>query len=1409
MSAEVLPKGFQLLDGSNWPSWSAAMKDLLQTKKVWRYASGERKPPRDPRFDYSVKTETDKDSGVTSTVDMSTPKSAKDLAKLTQEVLDAYDSAQNSWLESDDAAFGLIKAGCVRSIRDAVATERTSEAAWDELEERYGTPGTLQIFTQFENYMSHVFTEDKELSKQFAALDDLYNQLKDSEIQIPDVLHGYILLRALPDSYADTRSIIINSFTNLENATSLVVKQRILGEEARRKAPGPGSVPSVSAQRAQAAQTCSYCGKSGHTEKTCFKKRGDEKRKKKGKGKDKGKEGGGNGGKSLSSMEAEAAPSTPVPSSNTMAASWYTTRDSKARWMIDSGSSDHITPHRADFIEYTPLSTPGKITLGEAQASMPYVGIGTVKGFTMVEGNRVDITLSRVLHAPAAANRYISGTTLIDRGFSLAMSGSVCRIHQGDDVFGIARRHQKFYWLQLEPLPSLSALAKAKAVSPDIAHGRFAHVSYGTLGRFKPENVHGIEIDLHGDHTLPCHGCQLGKSRRKHRGISSTRATRVLYRVHTDLMGPFHVRSRQGYIYVATFLDDYSGLGQIWYLKAKDDFPDAFEEFLARAQTETGQKLVYLRSDRGGEYTSNEFEARLRELGVQHETSVPYTPAQNGRAERFGQTILYKALAMLHHAGLALYFWQYAFDAALHVYNRTPMRRLGWKTPSELYTGNVPDVSHFRVFGCQAYVHVVKKKRKKLEKHARSDCSFLGYEPNSKGWRFYDHDTRSVVFSDEAEFNETTFKSRTAAPGRAPAPLPQIRISDLLEVSPELDEGPAPVASVPTKTDPAPVTADAPRGGDNPEEVPLPPSPLTPLSSRSSSPEPATESHGPRRSTRPGKGQHGHGPGYMYGVKMVTLTYLDASSAPSISSIVDMGMAKIPKSYRDAVKSEFWDKWLEAIRYELAQLAAHGTWEVVDRPNGVNVVKCRWVFAIKHDGRFRARLVAKGFTQVFGEDYFETFSPVARFETLRFLLALAARHDWHLVGLDVKSAFLYGDLDEEIYMELPEGFEGQQGTAGKVAKLRKALYGLKQASRVWNEQIDAALKELGYARTYADTSIYVYRRQAGNTTCILVLYVDDMALMGNNRAELDRIKSALQSKYEMTDAGDLAHFIGLRISRDRGSRTLEIDQSAYLAEVLQRFGMADATPVRTPLPAGLVLQKSTEPVDYERRKLYQSIVGSLMWAAIASRPDFAYHVTRLSQYCSNPSSDHLAAVKHVLKYVKGTVDLRLRYDGRAERLDLHGYCDSNHAEDRDDRHSISAFVFMMSGGAIAWLSRKQSIVAQSTAEAEYIAMAEAAKQIQWYTNLCEELGLPDPTPVNLQCDNRAALLTATNPVVGRNMKHVHLRYHYIREAIESRLVKAVPVPSADNLADLLTKALTADTLSQLSGRLGMIRVPEP
>ena len=501
--------------------------------------------------------------------------------------------------------------------------------------------------------------------------------------------------------------------------------------------------------------------------------------------------------------------------------------------------------------------------------------------------------------------------------------------------------------------------------------------------------------------------------------------------------------------------------------------------------------------------------------------------------------------------------------------------------------------------------------------------------------------------------------------------------------------------------------------------------------------------------------------------------------------------------------SDLADDWQRACQYEIDALAKNGTWTLVDLPTGRKAVKSKWVFKRKADGRFRARLVAKGFTQIHGIDYDETFSPVARFESLRLLLVLAALEDWEIHQMDVKSAFLNGLLDEEIYMEQPQGFIAP-GQSDKVCFLQKAIYSLKQASRAWNLQFHSVLLELGFSRTHSDAGVY-HRLDDGGNTILIILYVDDITLLGNSLEEIKRLKATLCRRYEMTDLGEIDSYLGVQITRNRSAKYLDINQSRYISEIISRFGMADANPARTPLPSGA----DTHLIPHDRSatpqeiKYYQQIIGSLLYVQIGTRPDISFAVSRLAQYAYNPSSQHLRLAKYILAYLKGSAELKLRYDG-ANGEGLHGYSDSSYGDQTEDSHSTSGYVYLLGNAAISWSSRKQRTVAQSTTHAEYMALADAANQAAWYRNLLSEIGYEVSDPIPLHGDNQGAVYLALNPVTGRKSKHISIKFHAIRQYIEDGLIELIRTPSLDMLADGLTKPHAHTRLREFVTGLGLL-----
>ena len=388
-----------------------------------------------------------------------------------------------------------------------------------------------------------------------------------------------------------------------------------------------------------------------------------------------------------------------------------------------------------------------------------------------------------------------------------------------------------------------------------------------------------------------------------------------------------------------------------------------------------------------------------------------------------------------------------------------------------------------------------------------------------------------------------------------------------------------------------------------------------------------------------------------------------------------------PATYKEAMRGTNAEEWADACQYEMDALWKNDTWELVELPPGRKAVKSKWVFKLKADGHFHARVVAKGFTQILDIDYDETFSPVACFESIRLLLVLAMLEDWEIHQMDVKSAFLNGVLEEEIYMEQPQGFIAA-GQENKVCRLKKAIYGLKQASRAWNQQIHGVLTELGFKQTQSDADIYVCQQNMGGGLLIVILYVDDITIMGSSLEDVKQLKQKLSSRYEMSDFGEIQSYLGMRISRDRSRKCIKVDQSGYIKSVLDRFSMADANPHPTPLPAGADehLVKNTAQATQAEIKHYQSLIGSLLYVQIGTRPDISFAVSWLAQYAANPSPQHLRLATYVLSYLLGTVDMCLCYNG-ATGTGLHGYSNSSLADQTDDHHSSSGYVYLLMNGA--------------------------------------------------------------------------------------------------------------------------------
>jgi hypothetical protein len=439
-----------------------------------------------------------------------------------------------------------------------------------------------------------------------------------------------------------------------------------------------------------------------------------------------------------------------------------------------------------------------------------------------------------------------------------------------------------------------------------------------------------------------------------------------------------------------------------------------------------------------------------------------------------------------------------------------------------------------------------------------------------------------------------------------------------------------------------------------------------------------------------------------------------------------------PTTFQETVNSQENSKWMGAMAEEMESLHKNQTWDLVELPERKKKIGCKWVFkkkeAVSEKGgeKFKARLVAKGYSQQKGVDYEEIFSPVVRHTSIRAILALVAHYDMVLEQMDVKTAFLHGDLEEQIYMEQPEGFS-QLGQKHLVCKLKKSLYGLKQSPRQWYKRFDSYMIKIGYKRCEYDCCVYVKSLDDGSFI-FLLLYVDDMLIAAKSIVEVNKLKVLLSKEFDMKDLGAAKKILGMEIRRDRGAKKLWLSQAGYVKKVLERFSMENAKPVSTPLANHFRLSTSQCPTTVEETEdmskvPYASAVGCLMYAMVWTMPDLAHVVSVVSKYMANPGKQYWNAVKWIFRYLKGITDYGITFVRQKSDLSVMGYVDADYAGDLDDRRSTTGYVFTLAGGPICWKSMIQSTVAMSTTEAEYMAVAKAVKEALWLTGLVKELGI--------------------------------------------------------------------------------------
>ncbi|GJS30316.1 zinc finger, CCHC-type containing protein [Tanacetum coccineum] len=753
--------------------------------------------------------------------------------------------------------------------------------------------------------------------------------------------------------------------------------------------------------------------------------------------------------------------------------------DQSKLWYLDTGASNHMTGDKEKFRDLNE-TIQGYVKFGN-ETRVRIEGKGTIV-FQCKNGEHRK--LQEVYYIPDLCSNIISLGQLSECGDEIKIKEPFLWVRDktGRLLMKVQRSPNRLYKIELEEVRSMCLLAQISDPTW-LWHARLGHLNFGALKTMSDKKI----VEGMPKMFIPlqlCEGCLVGKQTRNSYPTQTTyRASKRLELVHGDLCGPITPPTPTGNRYFMLLVDDYSRVMWVYLLKTKDEALEVFKNFRKKVETETGEKVKVLRTDRGGEFLSNQFTTYCNETGLERHYTSPYSPQQNGVVERRNRTVVEMVRSNLKTMCMPDVLWGEAVNHAVYVLNRVTSKALKDSTPYEMWTGRKAHLGHLRVFGCVAHMRIAKSHLKKLDDRSMK-LVHLGIEKGSKAYRLLDPDTgklyvsRDVVFEEQQAWMWEKSAKIKATPGMS------FTVEGFNLEEPFEDEF-DPEPSTPQHGSPQSDSdwADGSQPINSPldsqssqQSIPINPpgTPESPISPNSSIASPSTRLCSPQ---------------------VVYDRYSDEE----------------PVTYAEASKRR---EWVKAMDSELASIEKNNTWSLVNLPKNRKAIGLKWVYKVKRDPsgkilKYKARIVAKGYVQKYGVDYDEVFAPVARIETVRVILALAGSNGWRVHHLDVKSAFLNGKLEDEVYVSQPEGYK-KEGETKKVYRLSKALYGLKHAPRAWNACLDKYLKSLGFIRCALEYSVYT-KKEEGNFL-IVGVYVDDLLVTGSCDRSIQNFKKEMNSK---------------------------------------------------------------------------------------------------------------------------------------------------------------------------------------------------------------------------------------------------------------------------------------------------------
>jgi hypothetical protein len=1336
-------------------------------------------------------------------------------------------------VEDDATVQGCILSKVSSGLFESLQTYATAREMFNFLKANYETKTLASAVAKLNALMDLKYDPNGDLLNHIGKIHGLITQLKGTGIIDYGQLELVLLLRSMPknsDWESTTTNLMMREATNLTQesvSAALLERSREIEErkgEARKGEAKKGEDPEFTAflawkksGKATAAVsgrrprsdwikdiTCYNCQQKGHFALDCK----GVKKERDGKGKE---------------------PEKP----NVNYAFGTAASDS---WHIDTGATKHYSGTNENMTEYQTIFD--KLIVANGQV-LEVKGVGTVIFEMRVGKELLNVAIRNVYYAPDIHANLLSDGVFDSLGLDMKRAnGKMTYRFEGKVVFTATKSQNGLWPIDGKPISDGLEL-KCYAVMDDeedkemIWHRRMGHLGERGLKRLAKGDMVNGRLFI-PKNKLNCEICASCKITRRPFPISNNPKARFpLDLIHIDLIETRR-ESRFGEKFALSIVDDHSKAKFAYPLLKKSDAITEFKRWMIWAERMTNRRLKCVRCDNAKELKEGKMKDYLKQIGVEIESTLAYEHEQNGMIERANRTLEDKARCMLSDSGLPYGFWRDAIIAAGFIANRSPIRDEEL-TPIELLTGIKPDISKIRIFGSVCWARKPVKDIIGSNKFdERGDkCKMIGYSQGGHSYVLIREKDGKTIENTHVIFHEKKGGQEVVSvvPHVKPVEKRDERNGfkfDMIEAnlsdedgerSAEIENEDGSVSggeepdnssgsddgdgggSVERENENGSVS-----GGEEPDN-----------SSGSDAGEQVPQIVPPRRSTRlrtvpveywktpktPTPAENSVSRRGRVGVRTPTRIIEVRKGERNIANFVYL-------THHEALSSLDGMEWKKAMDKEMKTLNEFGTWKKVKLPAGSKQIGCKWIFVRKLNsdgslGEYKARLTAKGYSQVEGKDFLETFAPVARIQTIRIILVLATEYDWEIFQIDIKAAYLNGWMEEEIYMDQPPEYDDHDG---KVCQLIRGLYGTKQAGNIWNKSLNKTLLKHGFRKSVADQCLYVKGDLSDRESFVLVVvYVDDILVVGHDDAilEIRKIIDGLKGEYDVKEMGEVDRYLGIVVKRDRLVQKMWLNQTDFAESILERFSMTQCNGADTPME----LKANVEPASEDEtltNNPYRSLVGSLMYLMICTRPDLAHAVGVLSRFLEKPAERHWMLAIRVLRYLKKTKNMGLEY-GRKGEYQMVGYSDSDWITDSTTGRSTRGFTIEIEGGLACWKSKRHSTVATSTTVAEIDALYHGVIEWIWIKTLGNDIGWK-VTEARWFCDNQATVAILNSEKNVEKIRHVLVKIKYLREQLKNGEFVLEYIPTKEMKADMLTKQLPRIVFESNRTRIGIEELPQ-